>query len=105
MPRSRVTGKMRELQADRDELEHGMLFKFSHSANDLSEHDMLFITTPNGQVMTLVPVEMVDDGILVVTAQVGPSMSLNFKLVPVDEFTRKLEMEPQHIELKRMGAW
>lgn len=91
-------GRMISGKADAESYKHGMLIRFDSDASKLTGSDMLLIATPSGAPLSLVPVS-VDGDALVVSAHIGPAAFFHFKLVPVDATTRRLEMEPHHIEL------
>lgn len=85
-------------KADAEDYEHGMLIHFDTDSSKLAAGDLLLISTPSGGRLSLVPVDADGDS-LIVSARVNPYSNYHFKLVPVDARTRRLEMEPHHIEL------
>jgi hypothetical protein len=94
--------KIRAATADHIGYVHGMLITFEEPLHGLSEHDLLGVTAPDGSLTNLQGVEMQGDT-LVVAATVSPSTTLHFKLVPVNDRIRRLEMEDHHVESQKRG--
>ena len=102
MPDDETAAKIRAATADHIGYVHGMLITFEEPLQGLSEHDLLSVTAPDGSLTDLQGVEM-EGATLVVAATVSPSTTLHFKLVPVNDRTRRLEMEDHHVELQKQG--
>ena len=94
--------KIRAATADQIGYVHGMLITFEELLHGLSEHDLLIVTAPDGSPIYLQGVKMEGDT-LVVAATVNHSTILHFRLVPVNDRTRRLEMEDHHIESQKRG--
>jgi hypothetical protein len=88
-----------QAQVDQDGYVHGMAIQLEEVLPALPADATIIVTGPSGGQVVLHGEGTLDDGAWVVAAQIGKATTYHFRLVKIDERTRKLEMEPHHREL------
>lgn len=99
----RVPSKIHSGKATMDGYFDGMEIEFTRPIHDMSSRDLLLIDTPTKGNLSLTPIDVDGDDIIV--AATTQNMSLHFRLRATSEKTAKLVYEKQHRELQKMGVW